>query len=583
MNARKIGFAASTLALVALAAFAGPSAPARAENPSDGRALESTLQELARHVVPRTAVVYGAIGLGSGAVVDHEGTVVTNAHVALAARIAILEFADGRRVVARRRGIDFEKDLAVLEPEEPLKAAVPCFELGRGRPAVGTWVAGVGYPGGPRGDLRPTFSVGKVVAGPGLPSAIVPGLGLLDYSDAIRTDVAIYEGNSGGPLVGLDGRLLGINGAFEPTTGSAFSIPLDVVVDRLRILRHGVIRFPGGREFDDSNPLVAALGRQLDPLVKQLVERVHAGFDPSPKGDDGAGNLIEKESRPEGDDAAKAREQVVQLERASPRSKALLDSLPGEPRGTIQKGSKLAAKLEGGILATRVSRRHLVAKASFVAAKNEWVVEPSQRAAASAGDKVKARVVAVAPEHDLALLELDEETDVALPEDAGARPAGSIVASADPSSLFGPGIVTVGPRPIPEAVSMRIAGNTALAMRALKIIRSLKPLAKRLGGGAEKFLNLDALEQMIETSLALGTGNDPRGYAHVLSHDGALLPREAGAPLVDLEGRLVGVNVSNANYGTWYAVPIKTIREVFWEKLGRGAIVPEKVGKAKLF
>src|SRR5438552_991090 len=99
-------------AFAALAALALSFPAARAE---DEKALEARVVKIAHFARARTPVVYGAIGLGSGAVVDAKGTVVTNAHVVVGARIAIVELADGRRWVARRRGIDLERDLAVLE------------------------------------------------------------------------------------------------------------------------------------------------------------------------------------------------------------------------------------------------------------------------------------------------------------------------------------------------------------------------------------------------------------------------------------------------------------------------------------
>lgn len=549
----RAGSAALATAAVALA-LAHTAWPARAqETPRASRALEKTLVSLAERVAPRTAVVYGAIGLGSGAVVDREGTVVTNAHVALAARIAILEFADGRRVVARRRGIDFTKDLAVLVPEHPLDAPVPCFEMGPGRPRTGEWVAAVGYPGGPRGDLRPTFSLGQVIEGPGLAQPIG---GILDYSDAIRTDIAIYEGNSGGPLVDLDGRLRGINGAFEPGTGSAFAIPLDVVLERVRTLRHGVVRLPGGIELDERNPAVELLGRQLDPLVRQLVERVRQGFDPNP----GEGQVDRETVR---DDAAEAREKVVATERAQPRSRALAEGFAE----ALPRARAHVLRLQGGVLATRVAKGFAVAKASLVPGKSAVPVEGGGRA----------RVVATADENDLALLALEDVPAAELPKDAGSRPAGSIVASVGPEGILGSGVVTVGPRAIPEAVSWRIAGG-GTQKQVLDLVKRLRPLGDRIPPVKQL---LDLIEGQLETQRALGTGNEPRGYARVLSHDGAMSPRDAGAPLVDLEGRLVAVEVSNANYGTSYAVPVRTVRETFREQLGN-EVVPARVGKATL-
>src|SRR3989442_130885 len=74
----------------------------------------------------------------------------------------------------------------------------------------GDWVVALGHPGGPFADRRPTVAAGKVLAlGRSLP-ILLEGK---EYVGAIQTDCPIFGGNSGGPLVDLFGRLVGINGA----------------------------------------------------------------------------------------------------------------------------------------------------------------------------------------------------------------------------------------------------------------------------------------------------------------------------------------------------------------------------------
>lgn len=511
------------LLVVALVPVLGTWLSVSAEDAKRGADLEKAVVRLAERATPRTAIVYGAIGLGSGAVVDADGTTVTNAHVGLLARVALLEFADGRKVKARRRGMDLERDLAIYEPIEELGGPVPFFELGEGRPAAGTWLVAVGYPGGPRGDLRPTVSLGQAVDGGGLKG---PVMGVLRYDDAVRTDIAIFSGNSGGPLLSVEtGKLLGINGAMEIGTGAAFAVPVDVVKDRLETLKGGAIRLPGGRVLGGRSALARALDRALEPAIERLVERVHDGFAP----DGGARVPLPKVAT--GDELARRL-------RETPREKAL-----GEQLRSVK---DLAVLLDDKHLATRVDRKHLVAKASFLEDRREWRV----------GAHGRARVVETDATNDLALLELVEEADVKLPEDASSRPAGSLCAAVGPDGLLASGIVSVGAREIPEAVSARIAGG-GTAAQLIQLLRRFEGISSSLKDAFEPII------QQLEAQEALNSGNEPRGYAHVLSHDAPLAPSEAGAPLVDLDGRLIGVNVSNANYGTSYAVPIATIRQTF--------------------
>lgn len=491
--------------------------------------LERTLLRLAERATPRTAIVYGAIGLGSGAVVDPDGTTVTNAHVGLGARVALLEFADGRRVKARRRGMDLERDLAIYEPIDKLTDPAPCFELARSRPEPGAWLVGVGYPGGPRGDLQPTVSLGKCVAGGGLGSPI---MGVLRYDDAIRTDLAIFSGNSGGPLIDLDGRLVGINGAMELASGAAFAVPVDIVRDRLATLKDGALRLPGGRVLGGKSSILRLIDKALAPMTERLVERVHEGFTPNPKLE----GVLPKPK-------AHLQDEIVRKLRDTPREKALADELHGV------RAKDLCVRLTADgdeHLATRVDRRHVVAKASTLGDRVDWNVGPH----------ATARVAATDEKNDLALLELSDEADVRLPEDAGSRPAGSLCAAVGPDGLLAEGIVSVSPREIPAGVSARIAAG-GLASPVIDALRQLEDLSPRIKEIVEPVI------QQLEQQEAINAGNEPRGYAHVLSHDAPIAPGEAGAPLVDQEGRLIGINVSNANYGTSYAVPIQTVRETF--------------------
>jgi hypothetical protein len=116
--------------------------------------------------------------------------------------------------------------------------------------------------------------------------------------------------------------------------------------------------------------------------------------------------------------------------------------------------------------------------------------------------------------------------------------------------------VSVGPREIPDGVSARIASGGLDG----QIVEALRRVEKMLPPLKEAF---EPLIAQLEAQESLNAGNEPRGYARVLSPDAPLAPSEAGAPLVDREGRLIGVNVSNANYGTSYAVPIGYVRALF--------------------
>jgi serine protease DegQ len=148
-------------------------------------------------------------GTGSGWVLDAaQGLVVTNAHVLNqgdAARIA----AGGRRRDARVLGASPCEDVALLQVADT--AGLRSAPLRDGAVRQGETVVALGYPRGadPRDALTSTtgvVSVAHTAYRDGAPD--VPAL-----TDALQTDTALNPGNSGGPLVDLDGRLVGMNAA----------------------------------------------------------------------------------------------------------------------------------------------------------------------------------------------------------------------------------------------------------------------------------------------------------------------------------------------------------------------------------
>ncbi len=180
-------------------------------------------------VVPREQ---RAMSLGSGVVVDDQGTILTSNHVVENARQVKVSLADGREFQARMLGADERTDLAVLRVEG---ATLPKAVLGDSEAMeVGDIVLAIGNP----------FGLGGTVT-MGIVSAIGRGsLGIADYEDFIQTDAAINPGNSGGALVNTRGEVIGINTAIYSRTGGyqgiGFAIPSSMARDVLdSIVRSG--------------------------------------------------------------------------------------------------------------------------------------------------------------------------------------------------------------------------------------------------------------------------------------------------------------------------------------------------------
>jgi len=158
--------------------------------------------------------------LGSGVIIDSNGTVVTNDHVIRGASVIHMVLADGRQLEAEVVGADADNDLAVLKVSG--KGPFPAAKLGTSSDLmIGETTIAIGSPFG----LKKTVTVGVL-------SAIGRSFKADDkvYNDFLQTDASINPGNSGGPLLNIDGEVIGINTAiYASGQGIGFAIPADKV------------------------------------------------------------------------------------------------------------------------------------------------------------------------------------------------------------------------------------------------------------------------------------------------------------------------------------------------------------------
>lgn len=162
--------------------------------------------------------------LGSGFIINTEGFILTNHHVIADADEITVRLSDQREFVGQVIGRDSERDLAVIKipPNEDL----PVAKLGdSGLLEVGQWAIAIGNPFG----LDRTVTVG-IISATGRNH-----LGLPDEENFLQTDASINFGNSGGPLLDVSGRVIGINTAIIASgQGIGFAIPINRVKKTIR-------------------------------------------------------------------------------------------------------------------------------------------------------------------------------------------------------------------------------------------------------------------------------------------------------------------------------------------------------------
>ena len=183
------------------------------------------------------------VGAGSGVIIAANGYILTNNHVVTSAKKngIKVQLSDTREYKAKLIGTDKYTDLAVIKIDAD---NLPVATLGNSDEVeVGHIVFAIGAPLG----LKSTMTQGIV-------SALGRNIGIIDNEKSgygienfIQTDAAVYPGNSGGPLVNINGEVVGINSAIATTNaryqGYSFAIPLNLAKQvATDIIKYGKFR-----------------------------------------------------------------------------------------------------------------------------------------------------------------------------------------------------------------------------------------------------------------------------------------------------------------------------------------------------
>jgi len=208
-------------------------------------------------------------GAGSGFIFESDGYIITNHHVVDGADQIIVRLADRREFEAELIGSDPLSDIALLKIDA---SGLPTLKLGDSdslRP--GEWVVAIGSP----------FNFDQSVTA-GIVSSKGRSTNQQQYVPFIQTDVAINRGNSGGPLLNMDGEVVGINSWILSSGGGymglSFSIPIETASGAVKQLReHGKVSrgLLGVQVGAVNREMAEAFG--LERPVGALVNDVNAG------------------------------------------------------------------------------------------------------------------------------------------------------------------------------------------------------------------------------------------------------------------------------------------------------------------
>ncbi len=187
---------------------------------------------------------------GSGFIISEDGYILTNNHLVEEAETVKVRLLDGREYDAEIVGTDPPSDIAVVRIDAddlPAIAAGDSDDI-----KVGQWVLAIGNPFG----LTHTVTAGIV-------SAVGREVGIAEFENFIQTDAAINFGNSGGPLVTIDGEVIGVNTAIVGPGGNigiGLAIPINMAKDIAEQL------------IDDGQVVRGFLGVSIQSLTPELAE-----------------------------------------------------------------------------------------------------------------------------------------------------------------------------------------------------------------------------------------------------------------------------------------------------------------------
>jgi len=264
-----------------------PAAPAAPVVASGNVASSQTqLEAIYAAVIPGVVTVQASNDLGSGIVYNSDGYIVTNAHVVGSETKVEVDFADGTKVYGNVVGTDQNADLAAIKVNVPASELHPLILGDSSALKIGETVSAIGDPL----LLTGSMTTGIVSAvGRSLPGNVQAGTSGSYYTtgDIIQTDALVNPGNSGGPLIDLNGHVVGIvwaqainnNSGVPSASGIGYAISVNTVKRVVpQLIQNGRFAYPYmGLSLQDNLPLavIDALGLKSNTGV--YVAQVVAG------------------------------------------------------------------------------------------------------------------------------------------------------------------------------------------------------------------------------------------------------------------------------------------------------------------
>ncbi len=488
------------------------------QNIKELKELETKLDELNKKVSPAVVGIVIGNASGSGVIVNPEGLIMTAGHVSgMAGRDAKVILSDGRIVNAKSLGGVNPVDAGLMQIIDP--GEYPFAEIDRkDTTQQGDWVVAYGHPLGYRQGRPPVMRLGEVIR---------------DSDTVIQTDCVMISGDSGGPLFNLDGEVIGINSRISENAAQNFHVPTKIFLEywgkmvASQMCNHTLLP---KKEINQLSFLEA-----VKPVLPTMVGIRHGAANAA------FGIIVDSDGW------------IVTKANCIDPSKKITCFVAAEKR----EGKIVFKAMEGKIVATDdnldLALLKVEAKNLEVAQFDEeypievghWVLTPSVEKGLAGLGVISVPPLAIPKERAIAGIMLEERD--------GKLYVGDVVPDL-PAAKAG---LKKGDRIVKV--------NGAFVYTADQCTNEFKKFD--IGNKVSMEIESEGKTRTVEVELTASAHHKPNemngmskrrsGYEKVIQHDSVIRPEECGGPLVNLDSKVIGINIARAGRVETYALPIK--------------------------
>jgi serine protease Do len=518
----------------------GPAVVAEPKDLAGFQALETQVKGVVRKVLPAVVGIQIGGSAGSGVIVSEDGLVMTAGHVVGKPGQAVtFYFADGKSAKGITLGMSAAADAGLMRITD--KGKWPFALMGDSNSLKpGTWCLAIGHPLGYHPGRPPVVRIGRI---------------LQKSESMIQTDCPLVGGDSGGPLLDLDGKVIGINSRIAGPTDVNLHVPVDIfrpMWDQLVKGESVQPVLPGRNGPDVKGPF-----RQVVQAANQCVVRVKCDAK-----DVALGTIV----GPDGWILTKATEILAQGGEIKAKGKITC---------RLRDGRELEARIVGlhphldlAMLKIDAVNLPIIAWNPLQPTVGQWL--------ATAGTDDDALAIGIVSVPRRTIPPVGGIIGIKLAEKDGAATIETVMpkSPAEAAGLKAKDVIThLNGQIAPNMMELR---NLMSRHRPGEIVQLTVKRGEKTLEVVVKMIKLTspALDRQTQMN-AMGVGVSGRSddFPAVVQHDTVVRPVDCGGPVVDLSGKIVGVNISHAGRTETYCLPTDLVLGSMYELMS-GRLAP---------